>query len=70
MNFNNLNLVELNTQEVQQVDGGDIVSFLRGAALVSQLAVVYFEALEAKFPGTAPAGSTATSLADLHGPKY
>ncbi|WP_207917109.1 hypothetical protein [Flavobacterium hiemivividum] len=70
MNLQNLNLVELNAQEVQEVDGGNLVgSFLRGAAYVAQVAVLYFEGLEANFPGTAPAGSTMTSLANSTGSK-
>lgn len=44
MELENLNLVELNTQELQEIDGGWIVLALRGLAYVGLMAVAYHDA--------------------------
>lgn len=44
MNIENLNLVELNAQEVQEVEGGWIVPVLRGVAYLALMAVAYHDA--------------------------
>jgi hypothetical protein len=43
-NLENLNLVELSTQETQEIDGGWIVPVLRGLAYLGLMAVAYHDA--------------------------
>jgi hypothetical protein len=43
MNLENLNLVELNAQEVQEVDGGWIVQVLEGLAILATAALMIHE---------------------------
>lgn len=43
MNLENLNLVELNAQEVNEVDGGWIVPVLEGLALIATAAMMYHD---------------------------
>lgn len=52
MNLNNLNLVELNAQEVQEVEGGWIVKVLQGLAIAASAALMYHEENCGKCNGT------------------
>ncbi|MEC5165809.1 hypothetical protein RCH18_001542 [Flavobacterium sp. PL11] len=52
MNLENLNLVELNAQEVQEVDGGWVVKLLEGLAIVAAGAMMYHERNCGKCNGT------------------
>jgi hypothetical protein len=44
VNLENHNLVELNPQEIQEIEGGWIVPVLRGLAYLGLMAVAYHDA--------------------------
>ena len=53
MNLENLNLVELNAQEVQEVEGGNpVVKVLEGLAILAAAALMYHETHCGKCNGT------------------
>jgi len=61
MNLKNLNLIELDAQEMQNVDGGGLIELFRGAAYAAQLVAEGVALLEEKCaatPGCSCQGNT------------